>query len=220
MPTDLLARLANIGTTALCDADPSIQVLTGLAPVRPDTRMVGPARTVACGGDLLPVLRGLDKAQPGEVLVIDAAGANLAVAGELFATEATRRGLAGLVVNGCVRDLTTLRSLDRLAVYSTGVCPAAGNAVDMGQLQVDVTCGGVTISPGDILVGDPDGLVVASAERLQHCVATAEWIQAGEDRIRDAVAGGRSLLEMSNYTEHVAAVAAGKPSRFRLLPPD
>lgn len=219
MHDDLLVRLAAIGTTALCDADPAIAVVTGLQPVRPDTRMVGRARTVDCGGDLLPVLRGLDAAQPGEVLVIDAGGAGLAVAGELFATEATRRGLAGLVVNGYVRDLVTLRTLG-LAVYSLGSCPAAGNAVEMGRLQVDVSCGGVTVSPGDVLVGDPDGLVVAGRERMANCVATAEWIQSGEDRIRAATAGDRSLLEMSNYAEHVAAVAAGTPSRFRLLPPD
>lgn len=219
MPDELRTRLTRIGTTALCDADPAIQVLTGLTAVRPETRMVGPARTVDCGGDLLPVLRALDSAQPGEVLVIDAGGADLAVAGELFATEATRRGLAGLVVNGHVRDLPTLRSL-KLAVYSRGVSPAAGNAVEMGKIQVQVSCGGATIAPGDILVGDPDGLVVASAERLRHCIATAEWIQSGEDRIRAAVAQGRSLLDMSNYAEHVAAVAEGRPSRFRLLPPD
>jgi 4-hydroxy-4-methyl-2-oxoglutarate aldolase len=219
MLDSLLTRLTAIGTTALCDADPAIRVLTGVAPVRPQTRMVGVARTVDCGGDLLPVLRALDGAEPGEVLVIDAGGAGLAVAGELFATEATRRGLAGMVVDGCVRDLDTLRSLD-LAVYSRGVHPAAGNAARMGRLQVDVHCGGTTIAPGDIVVGDPDGLIVAEPERLAHCVATAEWIQAGEDRIRAAVTQGRSLLELSNYAEHVAAVAAGTPSRFRLLPPD
>lgn len=216
---DLHQRLLHIGTTALCDADPAIAVLTGLAPVRPDARMVGPARTVDCGGDLLPVLRGLDAAQAGDVLVIDTGGADLAVAGELFATEAARRGLAGLVVDGSVRDLVTLHSLD-LPVYSRGVHPAAGNAVEMGRLQVPVSCGGVTISPGDVLVGDADGLIVASVERLQHCVATAEWIQSGEDRLRAAIAAGRPLHEMSTYAEHVAAVADGRPTRFRLLPPD
>lgn len=216
---DLHERLVQLGTTALCDADPAIEVLTGLEPVRPDTRMVGPARTVDCGGDLLPVLRGLDAAQTGDVLVVDTGGAGLAVAGELFATEATRRGLAGLVVDGYVRDVVTLRSLE-LPVYSRGTHPAAGNAVEMGRLQVPVSCGGVMISPGDVLVGDADGLVVASVERLQNCVATAEWIQSGEDRLRAAIAAGRPLPEMSNFAEHVAAVEAGTPTRFRLLPPD
>ena len=216
---DLLERLVHIGTTALCDADPAIDVLSGLSPVRPDTRLVGPARTVDCGGDLLPVLRGLDAAQEGDVLVVATGGAELAVAGELFATEATRRRLGGLVVDGYVRDLVTLRSLD-LPVYSRGVRPDAGNAVEMGRLQVPVPCGGVTISPGDVLVGDADGLVVASVERLQLCIATAEWIQSGEDRLRAAIAAGRPLHDMSNYAEHVAAVAAGRTTRFRLLPPD
>lgn len=219
MSDDLLPWLAGIGTTALCDADPAITVLTGLMPVRADTRMVGPARTVDCGGDLLPVLRGLDAAEPGDVLVVDAGGADLAVAGELFATEAARRGLAGLVVNGYVRDVRTLRQLD-LAVYSLGVSPAAGNAAELGRLQVPVSCGGETVSPGDILVGDPDGLIVASAERLRQCVATAQWIQSGEDRIRQAILAGRPLHDMSNYPEHVAAIKAGKSSRFRLMAPD
>ena len=219
MSDDLLSSLARIGTTALCDADPAIEVLTGLTPVRPDTRMVGRARTVDCGGDLLPVLRGLATAERGEVLVIDAGGADVAVAGELFATEATRIGLAGLVVNGYVRDLATLRQLE-LAVYSRGVFPAAGNAAEMGRLQVPVSCGGVTVSPGDIVVGDADGVIVSSPERLRHCVATAQWIQSGEDRIREAIIAGRSLLDMSNSAEHVAAVEKDSASRFRLLPPD
>ena len=219
MSDDLLTWLAGIGTTALCDADPAITVLAGLLPMRPDTRMVGPARTVECGGDLLPVLRGLAAAEAGEVLVVDAGGADLAVAGELFATEATRRGLAGLVVNGYVRDVATLRQLD-LAVYSLGVCPAAGNAAELGRLQVPVRCGGARVSPGDILVGDRDGVIVASADRLRLCVATAQWIQSGEERIREAILAGRSLHDMSNYAEHVAAIENGKSSRFRLLPPD
>lgn len=219
MHEDMLARLAGLGTTALCDADPAIQVLAGLSPVRPGSRLVGPARTVECGGDLLPVLRGLESAEPGEVLVVHAGEADVAVAGELFATEAVRRGLAGLVVEGHVRDLQTLRTLG-LPVYSRGVSPAAGNAVAFGRIQVEVPCGGVTIAPGDVLVGDADGLIAASAERLWNCIATAAWIQSGEDRIRAAVADGRSLLDLSNYADHVAAVADGKQSRFRLLPPD
>lgn len=218
-PDDLLARLTAVGTTALCDADPAIHFLTGLHPVRAGSVLVGPARTVDSGGDLLPVLRGLESAQRGEVLVIDSRRADLAVAGELFATEAVRRGLGGLVVEGYVRDIPTLQSLD-LAVFSRGVRPAAGNASAIGRLQVEVSCGGATVRPGDILVGDADGLIVADREQLSLCVATAEWIKAGEDRIRDAVARGRSLLDLSNYAEHVVAVENEIPSRFRLIPPD
>src|SRR5207342_2856498 len=154
MTPDLSARLAVIDTSCLCDARRGIRVLDpGLRPLAPGLRMAGPACTVSCRNDFLGVLEALRQAEPGEVLVVDAGGEPLAVAGELFATEARRKGLAGIVVDGAVRDVATIRALG-LPVYARSICPAAGTVSALGAFNQPIRCGGVEIIQGDIVIGD------------------------------------------------------------------
>src|SRR5262245_48107142 len=102
---DLLDRVAAIDAAALCDVDPNIRVMDpGIRPVTSFRQMVGRARTVRCRDDILTVIQALDESGPGEVLVIDGGGGTRALAGELFATEAARRKLAGIVIDGACRD--------------------------------------------------------------------------------------------------------------------
>ena len=104
--------------------------------------MVGRARTVRCRDDFLTVIKALEESEPGEVLVIDGGGGTRALAGELFATEAARRKLAGIVIDGACRDTPKLATL-QLPVYARWVCPAAGTAQRLGATQQAVSCGGV-----------------------------------------------------------------------------
>src|SRR5262249_55466304 len=96
---DLLGRVAALDTAALCDANKDIRVMDpGLRPVIGFRQMIGLARTVRCRDDFLTVIRALHDSEPGEVLVIDGGGGTRALAGELFATEAARRKLTGIVI--------------------------------------------------------------------------------------------------------------------------
>jgi len=119
----LLDRLSHLSTTSLVDAAPTLRVLPPrLRPLAPGRHVVGRVVTARANRDLMSVIHALRESGPGDVLVVDAGGDDRAIAGELFGTEAQRRGLAGLVILGRTRDTATLGGLS-LPVWSTGVAP-------------------------------------------------------------------------------------------------
>lgn len=210
---DLLRRLAAVDTTSLKDAGPGLRVLpAALRPIRAGVRLVGRAVTVDGREDLVPVLAGLAAAGPGDVLVV-AGHPEHAVAGELFATEALRRGLAGIVIDGRCRDSRVLAQLD-LPVYARGVAPSACPARAVPVIQVPVLIGDVTVQPGDLVLGDDDGLVVGSAAEVAEAIDGAEAIQQREGALRATIEAGESLFDHLNLDEHVAALRAGRPTRL------
>ena len=143
----VLARLARIDTTSLVDAGGGLRVLpASLRPVRRGLRLVGRALTVDAREDLLSVVEGLRLSGPGDVLVV-AGSDRYAVAGELFATEALRRGVAGMVIDGLCRDTRTPAELD-LPVYARGTAPSACPARAAPVVQVPITIGAVQVRSG------------------------------------------------------------------------
>jgi 4-hydroxy-4-methyl-2-oxoglutarate aldolase len=210
----VLERLAQVDTTSLVDAGPGLRVLTAeIRAVRPGLRMVGRALTVDARGDLMSVLAGLEQSGPGDVLVVAAGSDEHAVAGELFATEALRRGLAGIVIDGLCRDSRTLARLD-LPVFARGVAPTACPARALPVVQVPIMIGAVEVRPGDLVLGDDDGLVVGTADDILAVLDDAEAIQRREEGLQARIADGSSLFDALNYDEHVAAVRAGRDSRL------
>jgi regulator of RNase E activity RraA len=161
----------------------------------------------------MPVLAGLQQSGPRDVLVVAAGSEEHAVAGELFATEALRRGVAGIVIDGLCRDSRTLAGLD-LPVYARGVVPTACPAKAVPVVQVPITIGSVEVRPGDLVLGDDDGLVVATADEVLAVLDAAEVIQRREEGLRARIAAGSSLFDSINYEEHVAAVRAGEDSKL------
>jgi len=177
----------------------------------PDVRMAGPAFTVRAEDDHLPVMSALAEAAPGDVLVIATGGATVAVFGELFATEARRRGLAGIVCDGFCRDLRGLRAIG-LPVFARGTTPRSGTTVSRAAPGATVDVGGVAVAPGDIVFGDDDGLLAAPAERIAAALETGEAIGRAERAILAAQAGGTALHDLTNHADHVAALDRGEAS--------
>jgi len=201
-----------LDTASLCDANKAIRVLPpALRPYGRGIHMAGRAVTAAASGDLVPVLAGLEQCGAGDLLIVDAGTTEHAVLGELFATEAIRREMAGIVVYGLCRDTATLAQLP-LPVYALGTIPRAAGATRAPATQQPVRLGGVEVRPDEILVGDDDGIVVVSDAELEAALERAESIQRREAIIRTAIQDGTSLFEQLNFAQHVEDLNAGRPS--------
>jgi 4-hydroxy-4-methyl-2-oxoglutarate aldolase len=211
-PDDLIARLQEIEVSALCDADKALPVVDpAVRAMVPDVRFAGPALTVVARDDHLPLFAALEAARPGDVLVVVNPGGHRAVAGELFATEARRRGVSAIVIDGLCRDVAGLRVLG-LPVFARGTIPASGTTVSRTAVGQRVTCGGVDVSAGDIVFGDDDGIVIAPHDRIEAALAGGEAIARAERAMLTAMAGGRALHDLTNYAEHAERLEAGEQS--------
>ncbi|MBM3508040.1 MAG: RraA family protein [Alphaproteobacteria bacterium] len=155
----------------------------------PGTRLAGPAFTVRClPGDFAAVLRAIDRAQRGEVLVIDAGGSERVTAlGGTSSLAAKTRGLAGAVLNAACRDLDEIRAL-KFPVYALGTSVRGTLKNHPGWLQVPVSVGGTVVHPGDFVIGDADGVVVVAKRRLaqvaKKALAQKELERGKEQRVR------------------------------------
>ncbi|QRG79891.1 RraA family protein [Citrobacter sp. R56] len=125
--------------------------------------LLGVAFTVKTrAGDNLMVHKALQMALPGDVIIVDARGdVSNAIMGELMIRTAEQKKLAGIIIDGAIRDVAVLSTLD-IPVYAVGVTPAGPFKEGPGEINVPISVGGVVVNPGDILVGDDDGVVVIS----------------------------------------------------------
>ncbi len=173
-----------------------------MRPWSANPRMAGPAFTVQVHtADILMVSKALTECPAGSVLVIDGHGElNTALWGGLTTMLALKKGLAGVVVNGAIRDLADIRK-SQLPVFAKSIVANAGGAEYAGHLQVPVGCAGVVVNPGDWLVGDEDGVVVIPLARLEEALATAARILEAEKRIAKAIRAGQDLGAMLRVDE-------------------
>lgn len=156
--------------------------------------LLGPARTAWCEeGSVSGVVSGLEECHPGDVLVIQGAG-DWAYFGELTGAEAVRRGIAGLVADCYVRDLSSLMSWP-IQVFARGVTPRGAGFRASGRVNVPLEIGLVTVNPGDWIVGDADGLVLVPAAEIETVLDDATALVAREGKWASDVLRGVGLLD-------------------------
>jgi regulator of RNase E activity RraA len=141
-------------------------------------------------GDNLMVHKAIDIAQPGDVIVVDAAGAlEQAIIGDIMTSHAARRGVAGFVIDGAVRDADELKSRD-YPVYARGVTHRGPYKNGPGEIGVPVCIGGMVVQPCDIIVGDGDGIVAVPVADAERVLAAAREQKKKEDATLAAIAAG------------------------------
>lgn len=162
-----------------------------LKPMHRGGRMIGRATTVRVpAGDNLLAYKGILAASPGDVLVIDAGGCiERATIGEMMSTWAAARGLAGIVVHGAVRDIEVLRAAD-FPVYACGFTHRGPAKNGSGELNAPVSLGGMLVSPGDLMVGDANGVVAVPHADIGHVVEAVARVQAREEQVLQQMRAG------------------------------
>lgn len=189
---DLVERFRGLASPNLADAmgrfnfmDPGIQSRSGLP-------LCGLAVTVNCRpADNLMVHKALQVAEPGDVIVVSTCGnVTSAVFGELMCHTAVAAQLDGIVVDGAIRDVERIARLG-LAAFSRTVCPGGCDKDGPGEINVPISCGGTVVSPGDIVVGDRDGVVVVARSNAEEVLdLVAQLIERENARIAEIEAGG------------------------------
>jgi RraA family protein len=163
----------------------------GLRPMYKGGTLAGPAFTVKTAiGDNLLVHKAIDIARPGDVIVVDAGGVcDNAIIGELMSARAKQRGVAGMVIWGAIRDSAELGAAD-YPVFAAGVTHRGPYKNGPGEINVPIMMGGMPVNPGDIIVGDADGLVAVPQEVAERVLASAKGILEKETKsMKEIVAG-------------------------------
>jgi RraA family protein len=178
-----------------------------------DKVLLGTAFTVKVpSGDNLAALTALDYAQPGDIIVIDGAGyTDRALVGGMMLAYAEMRGLGGFVVNGAVRDLEDIQN-STLPVFALSATPLGPYREGPGEINVPVVCGGQVVMPGDILVGDVDGIVVIPKNDAENMLEAARNNLAGEQEELRQMKDGTYMVQ--EHKEHFSQMFLEKGGSF------
>jgi len=192
---DVVAKASGFAASILADVAGLRGTLDGrIAPLSPTMRLAGPAFTVEVRhGDNLMIHAAMSLAKPGDVLVIDGKGdRTAALMGSLMINACKKLGLAGVVIDGAVRDTDELRDLG-FPVYAVCANPNGPTKFVPGRINWPISCGGIAVRPGDLIVGDADGVVVIEREKAPSLLEAAGKKVAEERKRLDDIAAGRDL---------------------------
>ena len=191
LDTALLERFRGLAASTVADAMGRFRFMDAGMQSRSGLPICGLAVTVmARPGDNLMVHKALEVAAPGDVIVVDTGGnTTTAVFGGLMCTSASAKGLGGIVVDGAIRDVESIVDL-RFPAFSRAVSPGSCDKDGPGEINADISCGGVVVHAGDIIVGDRDGVAVVPRVQAAEILALAQKIVEREERRLAEIRGG------------------------------
>ncbi len=168
-------------------------VVPGVKPLKDEFKILGKVVTVQTSSDDWgTLLKAIDEAQKGDILFVQVDNDDSAIWGELTSSTAQKKGIAGTVVYGAVRDVAAIRKLN-YPVFTKSIVPNAGAPLAEGEVNIPLKCGEMIINPQDLLLGDDCGVVVVPSELFPQAINKAMQIKKDEEDIINKIEGGYSL---------------------------
>ncbi|NOZ76969.1 MAG: bifunctional hexulose-6-phosphate synthase/ribonuclease regulator [Euryarchaeota archaeon] len=193
---ELIRGFEELPTPFISDAMKRFGAMRGLRPLVKGKRIAGRAFTVrTLGGDWGKVVKAVDAASEGDIIVVDAQGVEIAVWGELATRSAMARGIKGVIIDGAVRDSDDIRALG-YPVWARSIVPNAGEPHGHGKLGARISCAGQPVSPGDVVVADEVGVVVVPGRRAGEVLKKSREIALKERRYKEEIEAGKTLSEI------------------------
>ena len=193
------AKFRDISPTAYADGLERKQFMDiGIKEVwHPIPRIAGKAYTVKCyPGDNLMLHGAIYRAQAGDIIVVDSGTLDYAISGGNVCAIAQKRGIAGFVVDGVIRDLAEVRE-SKFPVFARGIMPKPGVKQTLGTLNQPINCGGVEVYPGDIIVADEEGIAVIPQDKQEavYKIALARTMKEASETLEQWEAKHRAKIE-------------------------
>lgn len=195
---EIINILGAYSTGNLCNAHTDVRAMTAtIKPLFEGSRIAGPAKTaVISPGQNAAIHRAVHTASCGQVLVVDGtADRSFGPFGDILATSCGNQGIVGAVIDSTIRDVADIKEM-RFPVFCLGANPTATEKTAPGSIDVLVTCGGVRVRPGDIIVGDDDGVVVIPVEIAAEVADRVQIVAAREREIKQQLANGQTTCEI------------------------
>ncbi|MEW6377263.1 MAG: 4-carboxy-4-hydroxy-2-oxoadipate aldolase/oxaloacetate decarboxylase [Thermodesulfobacteriota bacterium] len=199
----LIRKLTSFETATVHEASGGKGALTSdIKPIDRNSRLYGPSLTVFCRpGDNLIIHKAIYVAEPGDVLVVTAGGyVEAGPWGEIMTIAAQARGIAGLIIDGSVRDSSFIIE-SKFPVFSRGLSIKGTSKECLGLINYPICIGGVTIHPGDVVLGDADGVVVVAYQDLPIVLEKCKLRKEKEEKIKQELKMGKSTLELYGFDQ-------------------
>ncbi len=196
--TEIAEALGRFPTGNLCNAHQDVQAMQAdLTPLFQGAKLSGPAKTARTRpGENAAIHRAVHTAKHGDVLVVDAGrDRRFGPFGDILATCCRNQGIAGLVIDGTIRDSEEIREM-RFPVFCLGTNPSATAKSDPGEIDIEIKCGGICVRPGDFVIGDDDGVVLVPHEIARDVARRAAEVVRKEEAIKARLARGETTLEI------------------------
>ncbi len=193
---NLVNQFQHLPTTCVSDAMEGLNNLApSIKPLKEQYKLAGRAFTVKIPvGDNLAVLKAIREAKSGDILVVDAKGDQYrAIAGDFVVGMMKTLGIGGLVVDGVIRDIVGIKELN-FPVFCKGTAVAASGKAGVGEINVPISCGGMNINPGDLIIGDADGVVVVPQAIEQEILAKALGKLQKDQAREEKISGDREAI--------------------------
>lgn len=194
--TEIRDLFLQVSTPNISDAMHRQHAMRDIRPLFEGIKIAGKAVTVQTfQGDWAKPVEASDVANAGEIIVIYNGSNYVAPWGELASRGCQQKGIAGVVIDGAIRDVDDIRRI-KFPAFASAIVPNAGEAKGLGEINVEIICGGLKVKPGDWIIGDDNGVIAVPSERAYEVARRAMEVKKAEDRTRAEIERGKTLAQV------------------------